>query len=186
MARVTSDEPGWRTLASREVYANRWIRVHEDDVTRPDGGTGIYGVVEVRQPAVFVVAVTDADEVLLVTLERYTTGRSVEVPAGGSDGEDLEAAARRELLEETGHTAREWTALGTQFALNGVARAEARVFLARGLSREAGAEVDAAEGISGVSAHPWGEVRAMLRDGTIHDSETAGALLLAAIELGWA
>ena len=72
-----SDAPdtGWTTTASREVYANRWLRLREDDVIRPDGGEGIYGVVEVLQPAVFVVALTDDDEVVLVDLFRYTTGR---------------------------------------------------------------------------------------------------------------
>ncbi|HSU73817.1 MAG TPA: NUDIX hydrolase, partial [Terrabacter sp.] len=49
----------WPTAGSRLVYENPWIRVQEDTVTRPDGTDGIYGVVEVRRPAVFVVAVTD-------------------------------------------------------------------------------------------------------------------------------
>jgi 8-oxo-dGTP pyrophosphatase MutT (NUDIX family) len=177
---------GWQTRASREVYGNRWIRVREDDVVRPDGSTGPYGVVEVRQPAVFVVAVTEDDRVLLVTMHRYTTGAvSVEVPAGGSDGEELETAAQRELLEETGFRADEWTRLGRQYALNGVADAPAEVFLARRLSAGEGAELEA-EGITNVAAHDWGEVCRMVRDGTITDSESIGALLLAAIELGWA
>ncbi|QIG42307.1 NUDIX hydrolase [Nocardioides anomalus] len=176
---------GWQTHGSREVYGNAWIRVREDEVTRPDGSAGVYGVVEVRQPAVFVVAVTDDDRVLLVTLERYTTGtRSVEVPAGGSDGEELRAAAERELLEETGYAAREWTHLGAQYALNGVADARAEVFLARGLSAHDG-EQQREEGITEVQAVGWSEVKRMVRDGTIHDSETAGALLLAAIALEW-
>ena len=178
---------GWETRSTREVYANRWIRVREDEVLRPDGTEGIYGVVEVRQPAVFVVAVTDDDRVLLVTLYRYTNGTtSVEVPAGGSDGEDLEAAARRELLEETGYVAEVWTHLGVQYSLNGVADARCEVFLARGLIRAPeGAELQA-EGITAVTAHPWSDVRRMVRDGTIKDSETVGALMLAALELGWA
>jgi 8-oxo-dGTP pyrophosphatase MutT (NUDIX family) len=181
LARVT----GWQTRASREVYGNAWIRVREDDVVRPDGSTGLYGVVEVRQPAVFVVAVTDDDRVLLVTLHRYTTGRtSVEVPAGGSDGEELETAARRELLEETGYRAETWTHLGRQYALNGVADAPAEVFLARDLSSGEGAELEA-EGITAVTAHAWADVCRMVRDGTITDSETIGALMLAAVELGW-
>ena len=87
----------WRTHSSTTVYENPWIRVREDAVDRPDGSAGIYGVVEVRNPAVFVVPVTADDEVVLVEVDRYTTGVSLEVPAGGSDGEDLLVAAQREL-----------------------------------------------------------------------------------------
>ncbi|HET9633323.1 MAG TPA: NUDIX domain-containing protein, partial [Terrabacter sp.] len=92
----------WPTTESRLVYENAWIRVREDAVTRPDGSDGTYGVVEVRRPAVFVVALTDEDEVVLVTVDRHTVGHSVEVPAGGTDGEDPLRAAQRELAEETG------------------------------------------------------------------------------------
>ncbi len=122
----------WQTRASRTVYENRWIRVDEHDVLGPHG-EGIYGVVEMQHPAVFVVALDEDDRVCLVSLERYTTGSSWEVPAGGSDGEDPLVAARRELAEETGMTAREWTPLGRMNALNGIARAPEFVFLARGV-----------------------------------------------------
>ena len=47
--------------------------------------SGIYGVVEVKRPAVFVVAMTDADEVALITVNRHTTGPTIEIPAGGAD-----------------------------------------------------------------------------------------------------
>ena len=69
----------WPVTESRTVYANAWIEVVEDAVVRPDGSDGIYGVVHLRHPAVFVVAVTDDDEVVLVTVDRHTTGPSVEV-----------------------------------------------------------------------------------------------------------
>ncbi len=59
---------------TRTAYENQWIRVREDQVVRPDGTDGLYGVVEVRQPAVFVVALTEADEVVLITVDRHTTG----------------------------------------------------------------------------------------------------------------
>ena len=176
----------WETRSTREVYANPWIRVVEDEVVRPDGSDGIFGLVEVRQPAVFVVPVTDAGEVVLITIDRYTTGTGVEVPAGSSDeGEEPEETARRELLEETGYAAERFTPLGRHYANNGVARAEMLVFLARGLSMHS-AEGQELEGITAVAAHPWTDVRRMVRDGTITDSESVGALMLAAIELGWA
>lgn len=174
----------WSTLASRVAYENPWIRVREDEVRRPDGTPGVYGVVEVRSPAVFVVAVTDADEILLVTLDRYTTGRSsIEVPAGGSDGEDLLVAAQRELREETGFAAREWRALGEVQSLNGVADAPGQVFLATGLEVVGGAETEA-EGIDAVRAVPVPEVVAMLGRGEITDNESLGALLLGLVALG--
>ena len=71
----------WPVRATRVVYENPWIRVREDAVTRPDGSDGIFGVVEVQRPAVFVVALTDEDEIVLVTVDRHTVGPSVEVPA---------------------------------------------------------------------------------------------------------
>lgn len=182
----------WPVRASRVVYENPWIRVSEDAVTRPDGTDGIYGVVELQQPAVFVVALTDADEVVLLTVDRHTVGSSVEVPAGGTDGEDPLVAARRELAEETGLAAREWTQVGAMNALNGVCRAPEVVFLATGLEPAPGYHGDgghsvrerAAEGIGGVRLVPVPEVLDLVRDGTITDGETIAALMLALLDLG--
>ena len=175
----------WQTRSSSIVYANPWIQVREDRVQRPDGSDGIYGVVEMRNPAVFIVPLTDADEVVLVEVERYTTGRvSLEVPAGGSDGEDLLVAAQRELMEETGLTAGSWELIGNPFALNGVCRAPEHVFLARGLEAAGGGDGQAEEGIVGVRRVPWATALSLIQDGTIVDGETVAALMYAAITLG--
>ncbi|RXR22053.1 NUDIX hydrolase [Oerskovia turbata] len=192
----------WTTESTRTAYENSWIRVREDRVTRPDGAPGIYGVVELRWPAVFVVALTDADEVVLVTQHRYTTDTlSIEVPAGASDGEDPLVAAQRELLEETGLRAREWVRVGGMDALIGVAKAPEHVFVARGLSGaldrlvtggrgapgravQGPSSSQAEEGISRVEAVPFADVLTMISAGTIRDGETIAALALAGLWLG--
>ncbi|WP_144877390.1 NUDIX hydrolase [Microbacterium sp. 1.5R] len=175
----------WVTHESSTVYENPWISVREDRVTGP-GGDGIYGVVTMRNPAVFVVAVDDEHRLCLVTLERYTTGRSIEVPAGGSDGEDPLTAARRELAEETGFEAETWERIGTMNALNGIADAPEHVFLARDLraAAHAGAEAQEEEGIDAVAWVPFAEALAMIADGRITDGETVAAIAMAGIRLG--
>lgn len=179
---------GWRTVSSQVVYENPWITVREDDAVAPDGRTAMYGVVELR-PSVFVVALTDDDEVVLVTTDRYTTGPgSIEVPAGGTDGQEPLVAAQRELAEEAGLVASGWTHVGTVDALNGVARAVEHVFVARGLSPVADAaatrDEQAAEGITAVRTVPFGEVLELIRTGVIRDGETVAAMALAALHLG--
>ena len=174
----------WQTRTSREVYSNRWIRVREDEVTGP-AGDGIYGVVEMRHPAVFVVAVDAEDRVCLVEIDRYTVGVSLEVPAGGSDGEDPLLAAERELAEEAGVRARDWQEIGRMTALNGIAEAPEHVFLARGIQTlPDAAHTQAEEGIRAVRWVPFGEAVAMVADGRITDGETVAALAYAGIRLG--
>ncbi len=176
----------WQRRSTRTAYENPWIRVREDEVVRPDGSEGVYGVVEVRNPAVFVVPLTEDDEVVLVEVDRYATGdpHSLEVPAGGADeGEDLLVAARRELREETGLAAEHWQEIGRMNALVGVADAPEVVYLARGLTY-VGDESPAADGIVGVHRVPLAELLARVGRGEVTDGESLACLLLALVALG--
>ncbi len=124
----------WQVKSSREVYRNRWIRVREDEVVRPNGAESIYGVVECI-PGVAVIARTDADLVYLVGQYRHTIDRySWEIPAGGIDpAEDPLRAAQRELAEETGLTAARWAALGSFHPADGISSLVMHLFLAEDL-----------------------------------------------------
>lgn len=176
----------WPVTSTRTVYENPWIRVREDEVTRPDGSPGTYGVVTVRHDAVFVVALTQADEVVLVDVDRHTVGPSLEVPAGGTDGQHPLIAAERELREEAGLVAEQWHEIGRFSSLNGVCEAPAHVYLATDLSTSEDDDAydeQAVEGISAVRLVPWPEVVRLLRTGGITDGETVAALMYAAAHL---
>lgn len=133
---MNTDNP-WQRLSSRIVYQNPWIRVREDQVIRPDGNPGIYGVVETRI-ATGVVALDDQQQVFLVGQFRYTMGEySWEIIEGGSEeGETALAAAMRELREEAGLVAEEWIQLGGEVHLSNCHSSEVGFFfLARKLSQ---------------------------------------------------
>jgi 8-oxo-dGTP pyrophosphatase MutT (NUDIX family) len=118
------------------VYENAWIRVHHDDVVRPDGADGVYGVVEFRNLAVGVVAVDDDERLILVGQFRYTHDEySWEIPEGGVPlDEDPLDGAKRELAEETGYEATEWHELLRLATSNSVTDERGVVYLARGLT----------------------------------------------------
>lgn len=106
-----------------------------DEVDRPDGSPGIYGVVHFRSAAVGVLAVDAHGRILLVGQHRYTLDEwSWEIPEGGAPlDEDALEGARRELAEETGYTAGEWREL-LRFSLsNSVTDERGVVYLATGL-----------------------------------------------------
>ena len=131
---MTTQNP-WRTLSSRTIYRNSWLALREDKVIRPDGAEGIYSVVEMR-PSCGIVALNDDNQIALVGQWRYVHDKySLEIPTGGSEQDETPlAAAKRELLEETGLTARDWTALGSIDNSNGATTDVAHLFLARNLT----------------------------------------------------
>ena len=125
----------WHTLSSRTIYRNSWLSLREDKVIRPDGAEGIYSVVELR-PSCGIVAISDDDQIALVGQWRYVHGKySLEIPTGGSEHDETPlAAAKRELLEETGLSAEVWTGLGSIDNSNGATTDVAHLFLARTLT----------------------------------------------------
>jgi 8-oxo-dGTP pyrophosphatase MutT (NUDIX family) len=109
----------WQTLSTELIYENPWIRVREDQVIRPDGLPGIYGVIETRI-ATGVIPITPQLEVYLVGQWRYPFhAYSWEIVEGGTDhGEDPDDCIKRELIEEAGLVAKKWQRLGGELHLS--------------------------------------------------------------------
>ena len=171
----------WRTLDSRRVYENPWISVREDNVVRPDGEPGIYGVVHYKNTAVGVLPVEN-DHVYLVGQYRYPLERySWEIPEGGCpEDEEPLVAARRELREETGLEAKSWSRLGGAFLSNSVADEYAVWFLATELV--AGEPQNEGTELIGVRRVPLREAVVMAMDGRITDALSILALTTFALE----
>ena len=172
----------WRRVSRRVAYENPWIEILHDDVIRPDGEPGIYGVVHFKHLAIGVVPMDAQDRVLLVGQFRYTMDRySWEVPEGGGDfEEDPEAAARRELVEETGYRGGEWRELCRAELSNSVSDEITIMFVATDL--EAGPA--SPEGTEQIQMRwvPFHEAMAMIRAGDIRDAMTILALQQLALE----
>jgi 8-oxo-dGTP pyrophosphatase MutT (NUDIX family) len=136
---MENKENPWKTLSNINVYENPWIKVEHHEVINPNGNPGIYGKVCFKNIAVSIVALDHENHVYLVGQHRYTIDAySWELPEGGcliSDQEDPLEAAKRELLEETGLQANQWTLMGEIFLSNSVTDEKAYMYLATELSQ---------------------------------------------------
>ena len=101
----------WKTLEAKEIYNNPWIKVVENKVINPSGGDGIYGVVHYKNTAIAIIPIDQEGNTYLIGQYRYTMNSfEWEIPMGGGiKSDDPLEAAKRELLEETGIVAKQWT-----------------------------------------------------------------------------
>ena len=165
-----------RRISGEQVFDGALLKVYRDTVRLPDGSTG--GREYIRHPgAVAIVPFFDDGRVLLERQFRYPHGREfIEVPAGKLEpGEPHLDTAKRELLEETGYTAQEWTRLGVIHTSIAYTDEAIELFVARKLSLQA-RSLDQGEFLEVLSV-PFEEAIAMVRDGRITDAKTVAALL---------
>lgn len=168
----------WKTLSSKTVYDNPWIRVCEDDVINPGGGRNLYGRIHFKNVAVAIIPLDGEGNTWLVGQDRYPLGgtHSWEVPMGGAPlDEHPLAAARRELREETGLSAARWTEIMRLHTSNSITDEAGIVYVAEELTQGETA-FEETEKIE-IRKLPVDEAIAMALRGDIKDSISVAGLL---------
>ncbi|MFZ5782368.1 MAG: NUDIX hydrolase [Pseudomonadota bacterium] len=173
----------WQVLESKYSYRDRWLAVRSDTVRVPNGTIlAPYHTIEFPE-WVCAVALTPANEIVLIEEYRHGVGHpSIELPCGTPDheGEDVLAATKRELLEETGFAADEWHALGSASANTARQNNRVHAFLALDARKVADPHTDPGE-IIRTHLIPWRKFVADLEEGRV---EIPGLHLAALWQLG--
>ena len=167
----------WTTLERKEIYDNNWINVNEHQVINPSGGPGIYGVVHFKNLAIGILPLDEHNNTWLVGQYRYPLqAYSWEIPEGGGPlGLDPLDGAKRELLEETGLTATDWTEIQRMHLSNSVSDELAIIYVARGLTMGIAAPEETED--LQLRKLPFEEAYQMVLDGSITDSMSVAAIL---------
>jgi ADP-ribose pyrophosphatase len=158
------------------VYDGSLLKVRRDVVRLPDGSQGVREYI--RHPgAVAIVPLFDDGRVLLERQFRYPHGREfIEIPAGKLEpGEPHLETAKRELLEETGYAAAQWTRLCVIHTAIAYTDESIEIFLARKLTLST-RKLDVGEFLETFIV-PFQEAIEMIRDGRITDAKSVAGLL---------
>jgi ADP-ribose pyrophosphatase len=168
-----------RVLSSREVYRGPVFRITSDQVLEPSGVRARRDIIR-HSGSVVILAVDESrsePRVLLERQYRHAAQQTLwELPAGRIDeGENEQAAAKRELLEETGYTATRWRCILRFYASPGFLAETMNLYLARGL-RPGEAQPEADEVIH-ARLTPLSRAVSMVMSGAIRDAKTICGVL---------
>jgi ADP-ribose pyrophosphatase len=179
---MVEDPPpdGWPVAGTEEHYRNWLVSVRTDKVVMPDSQQAERTVIT-HIGAVGILALDERDRVLMIRQYRHPVARQLwEIPAGLRDvtGEALADTARRELLEETGHVAREWHVLLDSYSSPGIITERMRIFLARGLeAADSGYQRQGEEKFLQTAWVPLAEAVAAALAGKLHNGATIQGVL---------
>ncbi|GGH10425.1 NUDIX domain-containing protein [Pedobacter zeae] len=169
----------WKTLESDVKYDNNWIRLTEHQVINPSGGQGIYGTVHFKNLAIGILPLDENYNTWLVGQYRYALNAySWEIPEGGGPFHEAPLeSARRELLEETGMSAKNWKEIQRMHLSNSVSDELSIIYIATGLIQGI-AMPEETEQLA-IRKLTFNEAYQMVLDGTITDSVSVAAILKA-------
>ncbi|RKD95785.1 NUDIX hydrolase [Halopiger aswanensis] len=174
---MSSDPLAWDTLEQDVVYSCPGFDVVNESVRLPDGTETDFDYVSEPESVSILPFTPDGDVVCIEEWRQAVDRVNRSLPVGGTEPEDddLEAAARRELREETGHEADELEPLVTVEPANGIADSVVHFFVARGCRPSADQQLDHNESIR-VTPLAFDDLLAAVRDGEIRDGRTVLAL----------
>ncbi|WP_231458939.1 MULTISPECIES: NUDIX hydrolase [unclassified Pedobacter] len=169
----------WQTLQSELKYDNNWISVTEHQVINPTGGAGIYGEVHFKNLAIGILPLDEDQNTWLVGQYRYPLkAYSWEIPEGGGPlGEEPLKSAQRELLEETGMSARNWKEIQRMHLSNSVSDEISIIYIATDLIQGIAMPEETEELV--IKKLPFEEAYQMVKHGEITDSMSVAAILKA-------
>ncbi|MDI1356287.1 MAG: NUDIX hydrolase [bacterium] len=171
------EKNSWTSLKSELKFETPWISVTKHDVLNPAGKPGIYGVVHFKNIAIGILPLDKEYNTWLVGQWRFPLEQySWEIPEGGGPhGIDPLVSAKRELKEETGLIASNYTELGKMHTSNSVCDEYGVLYLAQDLE-ETEAEPEESEDLQ-IRKLPFEEAYHMVMDGRITDSLSMIAIL---------
>jgi 8-oxo-dGTP pyrophosphatase MutT (NUDIX family) len=168
----------WTTLSQEDIYENPWIKLEEHQVINPGGGKGIYGKVHYKNTAIGIIPLDEHNNTWLVGQHRYVLNEwSWEIPEGGGPaGVSILDSAKRELLEETGLSAKHWKEILRAHLSNSVSDEVGYIFVAQGLSEGEHKREDT-EADMNVWKLPFQEALEMVMQGKITDGLSVMGIL---------
>jgi ADP-ribose pyrophosphatase len=171
-----------RVLGSRTIFEGNILTLRVDEIEASDGHRGTREVV-VHRGAVGIVCV-DGSDIVLVRQYRHATGETMlEIPAGTlAPGEDPEACAARELVEEVNLRPARLELLARYYTTPGFSDETFHLYFTDDVSPEPGS-TEAGEIIE-VERHPVAGVRELLRSGEIRDAKSLLGLAFLALRRG--
>ena len=172
-----------KTLDSKVVYENKWLRVREDKILRCSGNEGIYGVVE--KPDFAIILPIEGETVYMVEQYRYTIQqRQLELPQGAWEANpdaDPVVLAKGELKEETGISAQTMEYVGFQYLAYGFCNQGYHIYVAKGLT-QGEQKLDVEEEDLRVVQISLSELKRKIVSGEIKDASTCNAVGLAMLK----
>ena len=174
---MEQEQNPWKTISTKMVYDNPWISLTDCQVITPAGTPGIYGKVHFKNIAIGIVVIDKEDNTYLVGQYRFPLNEySWEIPEGGCpEGTDYLASAKRELKEETGFEAKNWTEILRMHLSNSVSDELAVVYVAQDLIAGEAAPEDT-EKLT-VKKIPFETVLQWVMEGKITDAISVAAIL---------